>query len=541
MPARRGARLLHLDVCSLDDRRPARDLALDECEKRLRTALGLVGNVAAENEQALAGDVVIECLVECIDELVNDRLRRRFGREKAVPGGCLEFGQPCFDGRGYARQCRIPLGRRNRIDLDPARFEMRTAGDDIGAHVVDLTAYQGVHGRSTAVKGHERRFRAHDRIEQQAGGEEDRADAGMRLVERAGVRLQIGDEFLEVLRRKVLPGRDDQRKRSDQADRLEIGIRLVCEVRIERDRGGVRPHLTHQDGVTVRIGAHRPNRAGGAAGAGDVLHYDLLAQGARHVVRDDAGGNVGAAAGRERHDERDRASRIGLRPRDPGDDRERGSARRQMQELSTRKFHGVSSEMPATPSCGRTTNAFMLYDLSEYAEGTLKALDVAYWHKATVRCGASIWSLLARSGHRIAAQATTAGLPLRLPPERDDLAGLRGCAIDGPIDASEREQIWRTVTVRNASLRNSDLDTRRRVVQQFDVIRSTIRKAQLYVHMGASKDVLIPSWTQCATGGGRGGSAARPWPPGSRRRRPRGLLREHSARRTSKIGSAPNC
>jgi hypothetical protein len=35
--------------------------------------------------------------------------------------------------------------------------------------------------------------------------------------------------------------------------------------------------------------------------------------------------------------------------------------------------------MPATPSCGRTTNAFMLYDLSEYAEGTLKALDVAYW------------------------------------------------------------------------------------------------------------------------------------------------------------------
>jgi hypothetical protein len=69
---------------------------------------------------------------------------------------------------------------------------MRTAGDDIGAHVVDLTAHQSIHGRSTAVKGHERRIRAYDRIEEQTGGKEDRADAGMRLVERACVRLQIG-------------------------------------------------------------------------------------------------------------------------------------------------------------------------------------------------------------------------------------------------------------------------------------------------------------------------------------------------------------
>src|SRR4029453_6506096 len=41
----------------------------------------------------------------------------------------------------------------------------------------------------------------------------------MRLVERAGVRLQIGGEFLEVLWREVLPCCDDQRKRCDHADR----------------------------------------------------------------------------------------------------------------------------------------------------------------------------------------------------------------------------------------------------------------------------------------------------------------------------------
>ena len=31
--------LFHLNVCRLDDRRPARDLALDQCEKRLRAPI----------------------------------------------------------------------------------------------------------------------------------------------------------------------------------------------------------------------------------------------------------------------------------------------------------------------------------------------------------------------------------------------------------------------------------------------------------------------------------------------------------------------
>src|SRR2546427_584438 len=43
---------------------------------------------------------------------------------------------------------------------------------------------------------------------------------------------------------------------------------------------------------------------------------------------------------------------MGSGARDRGEDRRRGGARRQMQELSTRKFHGVSSEMSATPSVG---------------------------------------------------------------------------------------------------------------------------------------------------------------------------------------------
>src|SRR5271166_4872696 len=38
----------------------------------------------------------------------------------------------------------------------------------------------------------------------------------------------------------------------------------------------------------------------------------------------------------------------------------------------------------------------------------------------------------------------------------------------------------------------------------------------------------------------RGGGAGVPWPPGRRRRRPRGLLRKHSTRRPLKVGGAPD-
>ena len=142
------------------------------------------------------------------------------------------------------------------------------------------------------------------------------------------------------------------REARDEADRLEILGGLVGEVRIERDRSGVRAHLAHQDGVAVGIGAHRPGRAGGAAGAGDVLHDDLLAERARHVVGGDARGDVGRAAGRKRHDQRDRAGRIGLRAGDPRGERNGGSARGEMQKSAALDFHGVSLGLPISGSLG---------------------------------------------------------------------------------------------------------------------------------------------------------------------------------------------
>ena len=136
----------------------------------------------------------------------------------------------------------------------------------------------------------------------------------MRGVHLPGVRLHIGDEFLEIVGGKVFPGRDDDRQSGDHADRLEIDLRPVGEVRIKRHRGSVRAHLPELDGVAVGAGAHGSDRAGGAAGAGDILDDELLPERAREVLGNDAANNVARSAGSERNDDRDRPVRIGFRP-----------------------------------------------------------------------------------------------------------------------------------------------------------------------------------------------------------------------------------
>src|SRR5262249_9490701 len=49
--------------------------------------------------------------------------------------------------------------------------------------------------------------------------------------------------------------------------------------------------------------------------------------------------NVGCTTWRKRHDQAHRPRRIGLRESDPRDDRQRGRAGCQIQELATGKFH----------------------------------------------------------------------------------------------------------------------------------------------------------------------------------------------------------
>ncbi len=172
-------------------------------------------------------------------------------REQPAPCRCLEFRKAGLRRGRDVRQHRTARLRSDGEGLDGAGLEVCDRQRHVGAHVVDLAADQRRHRGSAAVERHHRRLHAEDRVEQQAGGEERRADAGVADVELAGIGFDTGDELPQVVRRKILARHDDRRNGAGQADRLEVDIGLVGEVRIERDRGSVGAEMAHFDRVAV--------------------------------------------------------------------------------------------------------------------------------------------------------------------------------------------------------------------------------------------------------------------------------------------------
>src|SRR5262249_25795182 len=79
-------------------------------------------------------------------------------------------------------------------------------------------------------------------------------------------------------------------------------------------------------GVTVRGALCHLACAKRATGAAAVVDHELLADRVRHPIGDDACHNGGAAAGRERHNQRDGPGRIVLRGRDGGEPGHDGSS-----------------------------------------------------------------------------------------------------------------------------------------------------------------------------------------------------------------------
>src|SRR5262249_29695047 len=94
--------------------------------------------------------------------------------------------------------------------------------------------------------------------------------------------------------------------------RREILHRIVGDV-LEQERiGRMRAVGAHQQRVAV---ARRLSHIGGrdaAIGALAIVDDDVLVESDTERLRDDAGDNVGTAAGAERHDDCDRPARIGL-------------------------------------------------------------------------------------------------------------------------------------------------------------------------------------------------------------------------------------
>src|SRR5262245_38411048 len=134
------------------------------------------------------------------------------------------------------------------------------------------------------------------------------------------------------LQHKGLPV--DRRNGRNVAD--EIEIELVVERRVEHVGQG-----DHEQRVAVRRCMHDGFGRDVAACPGPVVDDERLAESIRQLLTQQPRDDVGRAAGRKTDENAHRPRRIGLRPSDARDSRQRGSTRGQMQEFAAGKFHGL--------------------------------------------------------------------------------------------------------------------------------------------------------------------------------------------------------
>ena len=139
------------------------------------------------------------------------------------------------------------------------------------------------------------------------------ANAAMRLFHALAVVLQIGYEFRQVLGRKILSCDDHGRRVRGEADRNEIALGIVFQVRREHRGGDVGAHAAREQGVAVRRRGRHARAPDRAAGAADILDDHGLAEDFPHLLGHDARDDVARPAGRKRHHHRDGPRWVTLR------------------------------------------------------------------------------------------------------------------------------------------------------------------------------------------------------------------------------------
>ena len=157
-----------------------------------------------------------------------------------------------------------------------------------------------------------------------------RAGAGRRVGDLAGIGFGVGDELRQRVRRHRRVHHHRVGHIGEQRDRGEILHAVERHVGDERVVHRVHAHRVEQDRVAVRRRARDRAGADVARAAGAVLDDDRLAHRLMQMQRHDARQNVGRAARRPWHQQRDLAARIGLRKGRRGGERgkrgERGTA-----------------------------------------------------------------------------------------------------------------------------------------------------------------------------------------------------------------------
>ena len=161
------------------------------------------------------------------------------------------------------------------------------------------------HGGAAAFVRHVLNVGARLQLEQFAGQMLEAADAGGGVIELAGLRLGVGEQFLRRMHRQFRIDGEHIGAGGEDRDRHEIlhrVERLLVEPRIDRMRD-----RDDEERVAVGRGLGGEIGADHAAGAGAIVDEDLLAEVLAELVGDDAADDVVAAAGRERDDQADRS------------------------------------------------------------------------------------------------------------------------------------------------------------------------------------------------------------------------------------------
>src|SRR5262245_44579420 len=135
-----------------------------------------------------------------------------------------------------------------------------------------------------------------------------RSSTGGTILHSGLVCLHVGNELRERICWKSLRSNDRARCLNDEAERREIGKRVVGRLLVERLTPGMSAAVADDELIAIRRRFRDPQRTKRATCAGGVLDHDLLAQFLAQALRNDTPGNIARATGGERHHKRERAT-----------------------------------------------------------------------------------------------------------------------------------------------------------------------------------------------------------------------------------------
>src|SRR5262245_12410215 len=270
-------------------------------------------------------------------ELLDDLGWRVLGRAEAKPEARLIARHELAHGWKVRQRVR-PRHGGHCERAQPTSPDIPYRSDSSGEHDLHLSTEQIIERRPATTigyMGHVDAVHRLERLTRQMGGS---ADPGGRQANLARVGLGIGDELGNSFGRNRWMYRYDVGLPVNAGDRRDVADEIETKLVIERGVDGI-PTADHEQRVAVCGRAHDGLGADIAAAARSVLDNELLTEPLRqpltHQTRDD----VGRTGRSERHDDAHRPRRIGLRDSDVREGRQRGSARGQIQKLTTGKFH----------------------------------------------------------------------------------------------------------------------------------------------------------------------------------------------------------